>query len=110
MTVSEHMSKLDGLETVEQITDLFTRLKNLPKAVNREPTFMEIAGYPRFENVCSNILAFYLQPSNEHCFGTLFLDILATLIDKKIVIDRRFILASIRCVINTVRLEDAIFQ
>ena len=48
---------------------------------------MEIAGYPHFENVCSNILAFYLQPNNEHGFGTLFLDVLASLIDEEIVID-----------------------
>jgi PD-(D/E)XK nuclease superfamily len=72
--------------SIEQITDLFTGLGKLPQAVNREPTFMEIAGYPHFENVCSNILAFYLQPINEHGFGTLFLDVLAKLIDKEIVI------------------------
>ena len=48
---------------------------------------MEIAGYPHFENVCSNILAFYLDPSKNHGFGTLFLDVLATLIDEEIQID-----------------------
>jgi PD-(D/E)XK nuclease superfamily len=73
--------------SIDQISDLFAGLQKLPKAVKREPTFMEIAGYPHFENVCSNILAFYLQPSNEHGFGTLFLDVLATLIDEEIVID-----------------------
>jgi PD-(D/E)XK nuclease superfamily len=73
--------------SIEQIADLFAGLNKLPKAVNREQTFMEIAGYPHFENVCSNILAFYLQPGNEHGFGTLFLDVLATLIDEKIEID-----------------------
>jgi hypothetical protein len=73
--------------SIEQITDLFTGLGKLPQAVNREPTFMEIAGYPHFENVCSNILAFYLQPINNHGFGTLFLEVLATLIDEEIVID-----------------------
>jgi PD-(D/E)XK nuclease superfamily len=73
--------------SIEQISDLFAGLQKLPKAVKREPTFMEIAGYPHFENVCSNILAFYLQPSNEHGFGTLFLDVLATLINAEIVSD-----------------------
>ncbi len=73
--------------SIEQIADLFAGLKNLPKAVNREQTFMEIAGYPHFENVCSNILKFYLQPNNEHGFGTLFLDVLATLIDEEIELD-----------------------
>jgi PD-(D/E)XK nuclease superfamily len=75
--------------SIDQISELFAGLKKLPKAVNREPTFMEIAGYPHFENVCSNILSFYLQPSNEHGLGTLFLDVLATLIDKEIEIDRQ---------------------
>ncbi len=48
---------------------------------------MEIAGYPHFENVCSNILSFYLQPSNEHGFGTLFLDVLAELINEELLFD-----------------------
>ena len=48
---------------------------------------MEIARYPHFENVCSNILAFYLQPSNNHGFGTLFLDVLVTLINEEMVTD-----------------------
>jgi PD-(D/E)XK nuclease superfamily len=73
--------------SIDQISDLFAGLQKLPKAVKREPTFMEIAGYPHFENVCSNILAFYLQPSNEHGFGTLFLDTLAKLINEELIID-----------------------
>ena len=77
--------------SIEQITDLFADLEKLPKAINREPTFMEIAGYPHFENVCSNILAFYLQPSNEHGFGTLFLDVLATLIGEDLATDAQSI-------------------
>ena len=52
---------------------------------------MEIAGYPHFENVCSNILAFYLQPSNEHGFDTLFLDVLATLIGEDLATDAQSI-------------------
>jgi hypothetical protein len=38
---------------------------------------MEIAGYPHYENVCSNILAFYLDPEEVHGLGTLVLDALA---------------------------------
>lgn len=30
------------------------------------PTFMEVMGYPHWENVWSNILAFFLNDSNEH--------------------------------------------
>ncbi len=37
---------------------------------------MEIAGYPHYENVCSNILAFFLDPEEPHGLGTLVLDAL----------------------------------
>lgn len=42
----------------------------------REKTFMEISGYPHYENVCSNILAFYLNPEEEHKFGNLVINAL----------------------------------
>jgi len=34
---------------------------------------MEISGYPHYENVCSNILAFYFNPKEEHGLGDLLL-------------------------------------
>ena len=50
-------------------TDLLTKLlidfKSIPQ-YKRTKTFMEISGYPHYENVCSNILSFYLNPANEH--------------------------------------------
>lgn len=36
-------------------------------------TFMQVAGYPHYENVCSNILAFYLDPREEHGLADLVL-------------------------------------
>lgn len=41
--------------------------------VRQRPTFMDVAGFPRRENVCSNILAFYLDPAGEHGLGDLLL-------------------------------------
>ena len=37
------------------------------------PTLMEIAGFPRWENVYSNILAFLLDSEQVHGFGHLFI-------------------------------------
>lgn len=34
---------------------------------------MEISGFPHYENVCSNILAFFFDPAEEHGFGDLLL-------------------------------------
>lgn len=41
--------------------------------VRRKRTFMDVAGFPRRENVCSNILAFYLDSGGEHGLGDLLL-------------------------------------
>ncbi|MDE3000448.1 MAG: PD-(D/E)XK nuclease family protein [Gemmatimonadota bacterium] len=51
--------------------------QQVPPRPERPPTFMEIFGYPHYENVCSNILAFFFDPSKPHGLGTLFLDALA---------------------------------
>ena len=62
------------LENYEVLLDEF---KQLPGRVERPRTFMEIAGYPHYENVCSNILAFFMDPQKPHGLGTLMLDALA---------------------------------
>jgi PD-(D/E)XK nuclease superfamily len=64
-------------------------LEELPPPQNQQQTFMEIAGYPHFENVCSNILQFYLTPTNEHGFGRLLLDSLVMLIDRELLTDEQ---------------------
>lgn len=47
-----------------------------------KPTFMEISGYPHFENVCSNILQFYFDPMNCHGLKSMLLSALMTSIQK----------------------------
>ena len=64
-------------------------LEGLPPPQNKQQTFMEIAGYPHFENVCSNILQFYLTPTNEHGFSRLLLDSLVMLIDRELVTEEQ---------------------
>lgn len=58
-----------------QLLDAF---KNLSSPI-KDPTFMEIAGYPHYENVCSNILAFYFQPDAAHGLSDLCLKALMSL-------------------------------
>ena len=55
---------------------LLDRLRKLPRRVERPRTFMEIGGYARSENVCSNLLAFFFDPGAPHGLGSLFLDAL----------------------------------
>ena len=51
-------------------------LKAFDQVPERLPTFLEITRYPHYENVCSNILEFLLDPKKPHGLGTLFLDAL----------------------------------
>lgn len=73
------MIKNDTLQTF--YTKLLLDFKSIPRH-KRKKTFMEISGYPHYENVCSNILKFYLDPSNEHGLNDLVLNSLLHLIDK----------------------------
>jgi hypothetical protein len=56
----------------QNIVAEFLRLPPSP----RNLTFMQVAGYSHYENVCSNILAFYLDPQEEHDLGDLVLNAL----------------------------------
>ena len=55
---------------------LLDEFRKVPRRVERPQTFMEIAGYPHYENVCSTFLAFFLKPEGPHGLGSLFLDAL----------------------------------
>ncbi len=60
------------IEKLDPFADLVTKFRALPD-VSPRPTFMDVAGYPHYENVCSNILAFYLNPTEAHGLGNLVL-------------------------------------
>lgn len=62
----------------DQLHQLLDAFKGLSSPI-QDPTFMEIAGYPHYENVCSNILAFYLQPDAAHGLSDLCLKALLSL-------------------------------
>lgn len=49
----------------------------------KEKTFMDISGYPHYENVCSNILAFYLDPKEEHKLNELVISSIIKAIKRK---------------------------
>jgi hypothetical protein len=55
---------------------LLDEFGKLPDRIERPQTFMEIAGYPHYENVCSNFLAFFFDPAGPHGLGSLFLNAL----------------------------------
>lgn len=58
------------------ISELNDMLNNMPKVLPKQPTFLEIAGFPHYENVCSNILQFYFNPNNPHKLNHKLIDAL----------------------------------
>lgn len=63
--------------TIEELKGAFAILKEmiegLPEQAKKRRNMLEIAGYPSWENVNSNLLAFYLDANEEHGFKDLFL-------------------------------------
>ena len=49
----------------------------------KEKTFMDISGYPHYENVSSNILAFYFNTQEEHNFKNLLTNSLIKVLQNK---------------------------
>lgn len=58
---------------LNHLQQLINDFQRLPAAPATQRTFLEIAGFPHYENVCSNILAFYLDPAEAHGLGDLVL-------------------------------------
>lgn len=69
------------IEDIKKLLDDFGKIAN-PEA--KEPTFLEISGYPHYENVISNILAFFLRPDEAHGLGFLFIHALLSTNDSEL--------------------------
>jgi len=69
--MAEEFSK----EKKEYLAELFNGFKTYPKMEKEETikTFLGVSGYPHYENVCSNILAFFLDAREQHGMKDLFL-------------------------------------
>ena len=68
---------------------LIQDFESLPH-ISKSENIFNITGYPHYENVSSNILAFYLNPNNEHGLGNLFFSSLMILITGKESSDNNF--------------------
>ena len=61
-----------NLDIYNQLLSEVSELYN--KIPVREKTFMDVSGYPHYENVCSNILAFYFNTIEEHNLNNLVIN------------------------------------
>ena len=60
------------LNSVENYLELLLAFRALPETKHSR-TFLEVSGFPHYENVCSNILRFYFDSSAEHGLKDLLL-------------------------------------
>ncbi|MGM8225251.1 PD-(D/E)XK nuclease family protein [Cellvibrio sp. ARAG 10.3] len=66
------------MDSFENFLTVLHDFESLP-AISESESIFDVAGYPHYENVCSNILAFYLNPNNEHGLGSLLFSSLMSL-------------------------------
>jgi hypothetical protein len=69
------------LTRIKKLIDDFKSIN--VKNISTEPTFMDIAGFPHYENVCSNILKFFFQSEETHGLKDLFIQALLKAIGEK---------------------------
>lgn len=65
-------TQMSSAWVAEEYLKLLLAFRALPETKSSR-TFMEVSGYPHYENVCSNILQFYLDPAAEHGLKDLLL-------------------------------------
>jgi len=58
---------------MQHLKILLDEFEQIPKIKSSNPTLIEIAGFPHYENVCSNILAYYFETQNPHGLSNLLL-------------------------------------
>lgn len=68
-------------DNYSNFSNLFEKFRNIDfKTSKYKKTFMEVTGYPHFENVASNLLAFFFDPEEEHGLSDLFFQSLMSLV------------------------------
>ena len=58
---------------LEKYQELYRNCRELPDIHAKRETFLEVCGYPNYENVSSNILAFFLDAKEQHGAKELFI-------------------------------------
>ena len=71
-------------QDIEEFELLLDKFQHLPETKSKPRTILEICGYPHFENVCSNILQFFFDPSEDHKLDEAVLYSLVSLVEPTI--------------------------
>jgi len=71
---------------IDEFEKLITDFKKIYREKSNKQTIFEISGFPYWENVASNVLAFYFNPTKEHKLDDLLIRSLLQSFDTKIAI------------------------
>lgn len=69
-------------EYIQKYDDLLNQFKKITPSDTYRPTFMDISGYPHYEDVISNILSFFFRNKEIHGLNNLFLHALCRSYDE----------------------------
>lgn len=73
---------------INKFQDMINQFKEIKfEEIKDRKTFMQVTGYPHFENVCSNVLAFFFCDSEEHKMKDLWTRALMEEITKGDIVD-----------------------
>ncbi|MCA4531485.1 PD-(D/E)XK nuclease family protein [Bacteroides xylanisolvens] len=68
---------------ITRLQEWLERLNDIPQMEKRRKTFMDISGLAHYENIWSNIYAFFFDVQGEHGFNDLFISSLLELLKEK---------------------------
>lgn len=72
---------MENENMIRELEKLLDGLEKIEKPNISNPTFLEIAGYPHYENVCSNILSFYFDSRELHALEDLLIQSILNCVD-----------------------------
>src|ERR1700730_14518848 len=75
---------MDLNQLLDDFSLLLSGFSRLPPSPKLEETIFEIAGYPHYENVASNILKFFIDPEQNHGLGAVVLESLLRAADQPV--------------------------
>ena len=68
---------------IEQLQKWLRQLNEIPKIKKKKETFLNISGLPHYENVWSNIYAFFFNTQGRHGLKELFINSLTEILNEK---------------------------
>jgi len=81
---------------IKLIEEMLLKFKSIPKIKEKKPTFLEIAGFPHYENVISNIVSFFVDTTEAHGLEDLLIKSILEAAKPEKIIDYKIVTTSVQ--------------